>query len=317
MNQFSIIVPTYRRKIMLEQCLRSIIDQNYDRHLFEIIVVDNSQDGSACEVVEEINRSSDIRIVWINEKKQGLVYARHAGAKIAKYDILVFTDDDAVLDKNWLSEINRSFEKNDEIIAVAGRIEIKWDETPPEWIIEYEPYLGKLNYGDEPFIANDIQINGGNFIIRKEMLFRLKGFNPDQVGEYLVGDGETGLLRKMYKEKCLIGWSPKALMYHCQTVEKNATVKDISRRFFNNGICEAYDSFVVQKQKGFFVINDIVRTIMQIFDIYIRRVLKLDSNAKRSIFLSAYQFGKLSFYKKVIFSQEYRKMIASKDWELK
>jgi hypothetical protein len=86
-------------------------------------------------------------------------------------------------------------------------------------------------------------LNGGIFSIRKAVFNELRGFNPDLVGNYLVGDGDTGLVIKLHKAGKLIGWTPKAEMQHLQFVAKQGTEQDMGRRFFNTGISNAYGVF--------------------------------------------------------------------------
>ena len=128
--------------------------------------------------------------------------------------------------------------------AVAGKIEIEWDAQAPDWIEPYLFMLGRLNYGNDVIYRKDIYLNGGIFSIRKSVFDELGGFNPDLVGDYLVGDGDTGLVIKLHKAGKLIGWTPFATMQHLQFVAKQGTEKDMGRRFLNTGISNAYGIFL-------------------------------------------------------------------------
>jgi GT2 family glycosyltransferase len=169
-----------------------------------------------------------------------LVYTRHTGAKHAQGDILLFGDDDATFDNNWVSAVIDVFSCHPQVGAVGTKIEIDWDQTPPIWIREYENSLGKLNYGGSIVIEIGLIINGGSFAIKKDILYALKGFNPGQSGQYILGDSETGLCRKMAIEHIAVGWSPFATMWHKQRKDENGTIRDIKRRMINQGICDAY-----------------------------------------------------------------------------
>jgi len=197
----SVIVPTYNRADIIVRCLDSLVTQDYHPDDFEIIVVDNNSSDNTREVVQKyIETYPGISIQYILESRQGLVYARHAGAKLAKYEILSFTDDDGILSPIWLKEVARVFSMNSEVAAVAGKILIRWDMPPPEWVILYEGLLGRLDYGEEIIIKKGLYINGGNFNIKKNVLNEVGGFNPDQIGDWLIGDGESGLCRKLHEK---------------------------------------------------------------------------------------------------------------------
>ncbi|GBG57994.1 glycosyl transferase [Sporomusaceae bacterium FL31] len=247
--KISIILPTYNRGHNIHIALNSLIKQNYPPNDFEIIVVDNNSNDNTKSVVSDyIKRHAPLRISYIFEPRQGLVYARHKGAEYAQYEILAYCDDDGIYDECWLLEISRVFSYNSDICAVGGKIVIKWDEEPPDWVVKYEPLLGKIDYDVGVILPTGYFINGGNFSIKKDILYRLGGFNPDQIGDWLIGDGETGLCRKLHEAKCPIGWSSKALMEHYQIVKKNATKQDIKRRFINNGVGIPYRIYVIERK---------------------------------------------------------------------
>jgi glycosyltransferase involved in cell wall biosynthesis len=97
--QFSIIVPVYNGAETMDDCLTALVNQDYPKEDYEIVVVnDGSTDNSA-----EIASRYPVRLVNL-ETNQGRVIARNAGAKAARFDTLVFNDsrvfpEPALLDK--------------------------------------------------------------------------------------------------------------------------------------------------------------------------------------------------------------------------
>lgn len=263
MKKVSIIVPTFNRARILAACLDSLVSQDYDRADFEVIIVDNnSTDGTRCLSESYISGHPGFNIRYALEQRPGLVFARHAGVKQARHEILSFIDDDSIACKSWLKELAAVFESNPEVAAVAGKINIRWDTAPPEWVIPYEPLLGKLDYGNEIKIERGLFINGSNFNIKKDALLKVGGFNPDQIGDWLVGDGEYGLCRKLHEAGYWIGWSPKALVEHCQAVARHATYADIERRFMNNGVSVPYQIFVLKRKGGLALLLNLLRSLV-------------------------------------------------------
>lgn len=319
MKKISVIVPTYNRADALSIALVSLIEQNYDPSHFEIIIVDNNSCDNTRQVVDScISQYPLFRIRYVYEGQQGLVHARHSGAKAAQFDILSFTDDDAILSRNWLKEICRVFEMNEQVAAVAGKITIRWDETPPDWVIPYEDLLGKLDYGDEVRIEQGLWINGGNFNVKKSVLLEVGGFNPDQIGDWLIGDGETGLCRKLHNAGYLIGWAPDALMEHCQSVKKNATTRDIRRRFINNGRGIPYNIYAIQKQGWFYLFLNLFHvsgSIIRLSAIWILSILKSNQEMKYSaLFNIAYCSCQFPYTFKLLFDRKFRALISKSNW---
>lgn len=238
----SIIIPTYNRADVILRSLATWTQQTIATDEFEVIVVDNnSNDGSAGLIQDFIRPYPNFR--YLLETRKGSTHARHAGAQCAKGDILIFCDDDGLFNPECVQEVLQVYAAKAEVAAVAGKIEVQWDAQAPDWIEPYLFMLGRLNYGNEVIYRHDLYLNGGIFSIRKPVFFELGGFNPDLVGDYLVGDGDTGLVIKLHKAGKLIGWTPFASMQHLQFVNRQGTENDMGRRFFNTGISNAYGVF--------------------------------------------------------------------------
>jgi cellulose synthase/poly-beta-1,6-N-acetylglucosamine synthase-like glycosyltransferase len=249
------------------------------------------------------------------------VYARQIGILAAENEILSFTDDDGILSPDWLKEIANVFKMNKDVVGVAGKINVRWDETPPEWIHEYENLLGKLDYGDEIKFERGLYMNAGNLSIKKDILIEVGGFNPEMIGDWLIGDGESGLWLKLKKRGCLIGWAPKAVMEHYQIAKKNATLEDIKRRFMNNGICIPYNIYAVDKSGNYALIKNLLSSVKQQIKWNFRKVafkLKRDkSNTYYSIFRIAFYKAQISYTLKLFLDKEFRAALTKGDWLIK
>lgn len=314
----SVILPTYNRPDYLVNAIRSLMEQDYDAGRFEIIVVDNALMNNAAKLVYELamEELGQYNIKHVREERPGLVFARHTGAALAEGDILLFGDDDAVFDRNWISAIVDVYMQNPKVGAVGTKISIQWDREPLPWVYRYENVLGKLDYGNRVILQQGLSIYGGSFSIRKHILRHVNGFNPGQMGEYIVGDSETGLCRKLAAEGIIVGWTPAATMWHVQLAEKHGTLNDIKRRFRNNGICDAYHATFYNwsfRQ----VLTDIMKKTYSLISRLVSAIRHLSWDHfyyDMSLQLAYYQyyFNYLWLYR---FSQTIRKRITKKDWE--
>ncbi|MBS1517248.1 MAG: glycosyltransferase family 2 protein [Bacteroidetes bacterium] len=319
--KISVIITTYNRAGILPMCLDSLIVQNYPKSDFEVIIVNNNSVDNTEEVVEDyIRKYPEVNLKYYFVPKPGQVYARQIGILAAKNEILSFTDDDAILVPDWLKEIANVFSMSDKVVGVAGKIKIKWNETPPEWIYDYERQLGKLDYGKDIKFEVGLYMNAGNLSIRKDILHEVGGFNPEMVGDWLLGDGETGLWKKLYKKKYLIGWAPDALMYHYQIVSKNATIEDIKRRFYNNGICIPYNIYAIDKEG----IRPLLKNMRYAFKQWLKwsvnkvRFGLLDNKKSEyyAVFRKAFYYAQISYTLKIIFNKEFRNTLLKDDWSI-
>jgi glycosyltransferase involved in cell wall biosynthesis len=104
---FSIIIPTFNRSERLKECLQSLLNLDYSRARFEVIVVD---DGSTCpldEIVAPFQTALTLRL--IAQANSGPASARNTGAANAKGVFLVFTDDDCKVLPNYLTVLEARF----------------------------------------------------------------------------------------------------------------------------------------------------------------------------------------------------------------
>ncbi len=92
----SVIVPTYNRAALLEECLHSLLDQTVPPH--EIIVVDDGSTDDTAERVRSINNCCGNRIVYLYKENGGKPRALNFALPLATGDwIWIFDDDDVAM----------------------------------------------------------------------------------------------------------------------------------------------------------------------------------------------------------------------------
>ena len=109
--RFSILVPVYNVEKYLEQCVDSLLSQDYNGE-YEIILVDDGSTDHSGKICDEYAEKSPEKIKVVHKKNEGLVSAREAGIKLSSGEICLFVDSDDFPEKNLLSEVNKIFENN-------------------------------------------------------------------------------------------------------------------------------------------------------------------------------------------------------------
>jgi glycosyltransferase involved in cell wall biosynthesis len=132
MTFVSVIIPTYKDWNRLKLCIDALIKQTYPQDQFEVIVVNNGH-GDSCpfELL-----AANIKI--IEEAKPGSYAARNAGIRIAKGEILAFTDSDCIPDRDWLKNAIAEFDKHPDLDRIAGAVNIFPIKENPSYINKYE-----------------------------------------------------------------------------------------------------------------------------------------------------------------------------------
>lgn len=101
-SYFSVIVPVYNGAESVDACLTALINQDYPKDKYEIIVVN---DGSTDNTAEIVSRYP-VRLINLNANK-GRIVARNVGAEAAKYETLVFNDVRVIPEKQLLFKVSK------------------------------------------------------------------------------------------------------------------------------------------------------------------------------------------------------------------
>lgn len=316
MRFFSVIIPTYNRCNLLTDVIQAVRAQQYPDELFEIIVVDNASKDETRQVIERLNELPAKSVRYVFEARPGLHWARHAGARAALGDILIYTDDDAEPTAQWLSSLTAAYEDAN-VGAVGGPISVRWTTAPPEWVVP----LGTFGHLDLGAAARNLTppetINGANYSIRKDVLFSLGGFNPDTaVEDRLVGDGETGLCRKLYANGWKISYSPAALVYHVQEGAA-VTLAGMRHRFAQAGKSSAVTEYKLHQHATPALLVRAAATAIRGLLLKVRSVL-LAAAAGDSRYASDVNgsrlLAKAGYWARIAFDRKFRMFALREDW---
>jgi len=215
----SVIIPTLNRCQVLKNAIASAQGQTWPADQYEIIVVDNGSTDGTSQHVERLAKDSKTLIRVIREPLLGLQNARHAGARAAKGEVLIFTDDDATFEPDWVRAYAEAFAKYPEMMAAGGPVRPFWETQPPQWLLSYmgnEKTFGILSLM-EPYQEFRLDRKGFFFGVNmalRRSVFDWTGFHPELFGTRTIGDGESGLNRDILRRGGLVGYVPEAIVFH-------------------------------------------------------------------------------------------------------
>lgn len=115
----SVIIPAYNEEARIGVCLRSLIKQSYPRDQYEIMVVDNNSTDRTAKIA----RSLKVKVV--EEKNQGLVFARRQGIAASKGSLVAFIDADCLAQPLWLKKMVEIYEKNEAVVGIGQQINLQ------------------------------------------------------------------------------------------------------------------------------------------------------------------------------------------------
>jgi len=248
----TIVIPTRNRSERLFHLIKSFEKINKTNFNWEVLVVDNSSTDSTRDIVKELSNSLNFKINYYYEKNIGLHYARNSGVRESKTQYLVFLDDDMLVTNTWLDDFDLLL--NGKTDAYVGKILPYWESRPPWWlkILTFDgnyPYLGLLDLGNKNKEIEPIYLYGGNLFIKREIILKLKGFNPDGFPTELIrfrGDGEGGLMKKFKLSNFRAQYVPSATVYHVMSSSRT-NLEYLCKRAYNEGIS---NSFTIIREKN-------------------------------------------------------------------
>jgi glycosyltransferase involved in cell wall biosynthesis len=241
MTKVSVIIATRNRCNNLKDALTSILDQECDGILdYEILVVDNDSKDKTKEVVESYFQKFNGKLRYLFEPKHGKSYALNAAIKLAKGEILAFTDDDVIVDGQWLLNIDKCF-RDYNCDAMGGKVLPLYEVNIPRWIkdnhIVLQGLVGFHDYGEEIKIYEKYKMFpmlGANMAVKKSCFNDIGYFRTD-IGEGKGTKGEeTELFWRLEKSGKNIYYCGRSIVRH-KVVRERANLRYIAKWYIALG----------------------------------------------------------------------------------
>lgn len=161
--RFSIIIPAYNVESLIEDCLQSLVWQDYPKEDYEVLIIEDcSTDSTYAKILSLIERYqkdpliADLNITVIKHeqnKRQG--GGRNTGLRAAKGDYVLFVDsDDYYLGNNVLKDLSSIIEKRDVSMIVSVSIRSVAYKSKPESKITLIN-SGVRYYSNEEYLLSD------------------------------------------------------------------------------------------------------------------------------------------------------------------
>jgi len=198
----SVVVCTYDRGLVLDRAVRSLVTQTLDFSRYEVIVVDNGTPDGTQAVVRRLQAQYPaVRLLLIEEPRQGLSYARNTGTRGGSGQYIAFIDDDAVAPPEWLQTIAETIEAcHVRPTAVGGPILPLYEALKPAWF--KDEYETRTCGTTERLLRRGETLSGSNMAFEKCALERSGGFavHLGMRGDLLSVGEETDLQWRMQRD---------------------------------------------------------------------------------------------------------------------
>jgi glycosyltransferase involved in cell wall biosynthesis len=208
----SVIMATFNGAVTLPSTLEAFCRLERPRGGIAFVVINNASTDQTASILRRFLSKLPLTILW--EPRKGKSNAINRGIAEATGDLLVFTDDDVLPERDWLCRFLDAAETHPEVDLFAGKVRLFYPKKPPGWLQQleaqgraYAATPASLSRGP---ISPD-QLKGPNFMIRRKALADER-FLPD-IGGKSPGD-ETEFARRLTNKGHRLFFIPEASVMH-------------------------------------------------------------------------------------------------------
>jgi glycosyltransferase involved in cell wall biosynthesis len=144
---FSAVVPCYNVEHVIDKCIESLLNQDYPKNKFSLIVIDDKSTDSTLKIIKNYHDNLKIKIVK-HFQNRGLSAARNSGIKASNSDIVGFLDSDMVVKSDWAKTFAEELSVDGVVACMGG---MKLAENLVENKLDkflYNPKRGVLKHGE-------------------------------------------------------------------------------------------------------------------------------------------------------------------------
>ena len=199
----TVIICTHNpRPHCLKRCLEALFEQSLPKHQWEVVVVDNRSDEP---LAGRIDLSWHPALRLVREEVLGLTPARLRGIREAAGGLLVFVDDDNILDADFLETALHIAEEKPFLGSWSGQCRPEFEKPPMEWTRRYWGNLAIREFDEDvwsnlPRLPQSMPCGAGLCVRRdvaKHYLFLhesgKRAFQLDRTGNSLISGGDNDL----------------------------------------------------------------------------------------------------------------------------
>ena len=159
-KEVSIIITNYNYGPYISKCIRSCINQSFDRNKYEIIIVDDNSQDNSLKLAKDYKKSFENLIILKNNKNVGVSKSANKALKIANGKYIVRVDSDDYINREFLKVLYLFLEENKEYFSVSCDYYL---------VDKFENKISKVSYKERPISCGIMYV--------KNKLKKLGGYN--------------------------------------------------------------------------------------------------------------------------------------------
>ncbi|MCQ6285453.1 MULTISPECIES: glycosyltransferase [Bacillus cereus group] len=179
MLSVSIVIPVFNSESIIGQVLNSLIEQDYDKNKYEIILVDDASTDKSVSVIQGfVDNYKNIKL-FVNNKNSGRSKTRNKAIENSSNELVIMLDSDCVPITNQF--INRHVEfhmSNKKGLGIGAIYFPSKSNNSFDQFREQRENI-RLRYGENTTKLEFVYVTTANLSIRMENLRESQGFDED------------------------------------------------------------------------------------------------------------------------------------------
>ncbi len=231
----TVAICTWNRAKLLDQTLTEMRKLRIPPGIeWELLVVNNHCTDETDAVIARHRGALPIQRLF--EPRHGLSNARNCAVSTARGELLIWTDDDVIVDPEWLTAYKEAAARWPDAGYFGGLIEPWFECTPPAWLLKNSKCLESMlvirDLGPhEHYFCGDEEPYGANMAFRTRLLKEHR-FDPNLglTGDNAILGEETTLIADLRSKGIAGVWVPQARVKHF-VVKKRLTRRYLWKYF--------------------------------------------------------------------------------------
>jgi glycosyltransferase involved in cell wall biosynthesis len=211
----------------LGRTLQGLFEQTLPPERWELVIVDNASDPPVQASALGLDRLSSCNL--IQETRLGIAFGRQAAILNSRAPLIVFVDDDTVLDPTYLEHTLKIFDRFPRLGVGGGKGVPEFEAGPPEsWVAEFFPILAIRDFGDnevvykksDPLVYPEFGPIGAGMVARRDaMILWTEAFAADpglvgRKGTELTNADDLDIVIQLFRAGWEVGYFPKLVFTH-------------------------------------------------------------------------------------------------------
>ena len=195
-NSISVIIAVRNEEENIIECLTSILNNDYPSEKYEVIIIDDHSNDDTREKIKSI-RSDQIKLYSLTEDKFGKKAAITYGVNLARYSLILCTDGDCMVGKNWLNTHNSFYSSGQNMMCTGIVLPANENSILSDFqYFDFSAIMAVSAYGITT--GNFFLANGANISYRKNVFDDLDGFSGN---ENIASGDDLFLMHKLGQKR--------------------------------------------------------------------------------------------------------------------